>query len=498
MPQKDERRELLDRFLDETRRDPSSAYFTEDELVEIFDYANDFDDEFTRSEVLMFGAARYPDSEELRVRRALHYFYAGVAPDKVMDVLRHVPESNVLAAILKVQLHEGLSPSEQEKALDAVVDSVTDFADEEVLQLIDIAADMGHLDWLERNAERIAGKCSYKPTCFFELGEVFSEAGKYDRAVNYFDALTEIDPFDMSFWNRLTEAAGMANDYERALQSSEFALALAPEDVDARFLKARALFALKREPDEIISLLEPIALPLVKERKFFHAALMLASVHSALRHDNDKAIEILAATNDLLPSEQEPLSALIQLDGPDLVGRLRRFHEASPEMTAQAWSDWATELIQMGPHMRPGALLVMETYFANNILHPLASNLFAWLYIGGQYDKVDSYGEIYDRAIREAGSDTFPPRDIFMARFMAMLRNKKRHTSHEAITWMIKTFEQFPPVFNDLEDRLSYEGLRLAFIKVLEFLDKHPNFRPSSLDKVDPFIGSKRQDEPAE
>ena len=67
------RQALYERFLESLRRPVAERFFDEDELVEIFDYSGDLNDDYVRLEVLMCGFRLYPESDALAARRAVFY-----------------------------------------------------------------------------------------------------------------------------------------------------------------------------------------------------------------------------------------------------------------------------------------------------------------------------------------------------------------------------------------------------------------------------------------
>lgn len=58
----DERDELCRRFRQSLAKPISERFYDEDELVELFDYAGDLNDDYLRMEVLLCGARFYPGS----------------------------------------------------------------------------------------------------------------------------------------------------------------------------------------------------------------------------------------------------------------------------------------------------------------------------------------------------------------------------------------------------------------------------------------------------
>ena len=69
-PNSNPNEELARRFRADLGRPISERYYSEDELVSIFDYSGDRGDDYLRTEALLLGARLYPDSPELLQRRA--------------------------------------------------------------------------------------------------------------------------------------------------------------------------------------------------------------------------------------------------------------------------------------------------------------------------------------------------------------------------------------------------------------------------------------------
>lgn len=488
MEEKDDRQELLDRFMRETHEDPSGSFFTEDELVELFDYANDYDNDFVRMEVLMMGASRYPDSTRLRVRRAFQYYYQGVDVGLVRRVLAHVPEGDVLADILRLRLDEP-GKDEAQTRLSEIASRVERFEDEQIIQLVDAAGDLGCHTWLLDNRQMLTAKCSYKPTFLYELAEVLYEAGDFAGAISALEELTDTEPFNTGFWNRLTEAAGMEGDYERALQSADFSLAIDPENPHSRYLKARVLFALQREPDEIVKLIGDTAVESAISLGVTTPAQLLASTHSWLRQDNESALKLLAKINDALPGDRAIVDALLQLMAPDVDERVRRYGLHHPEMACSDWLEWGMSLAA-GEH--PGdpraVALVLEAYFGSHLDEPGADRMFQYLYMTGQYDKVVDYGNRYEARARERELPVAPL--IVLSRVMGLLRRRGTGNIVDAIEVIRHALEDHRPV-SSMDEMIHVKGFRDTLFSILEFLSRHPNPRRSTLDRIDPFPTSR-------
>ena len=82
-----ERQQLLDEFAAALRarhENPGSEpWFSEDDLVDVFDFAGDVGNDYLRAEALMWGARTFPESERLFERRGV--FYSDVLSDKDVE-----------------------------------------------------------------------------------------------------------------------------------------------------------------------------------------------------------------------------------------------------------------------------------------------------------------------------------------------------------------------------------------------------------------------------
>ena len=78
-------RELYERFLNGVRDNNNSEFYEEDELLDIYDYAQDEGDEMVQLYVLLAGARLYPDSDFLDERKA--FFLSAINSDAARNML---------------------------------------------------------------------------------------------------------------------------------------------------------------------------------------------------------------------------------------------------------------------------------------------------------------------------------------------------------------------------------------------------------------------------
>lgn len=488
----DERRQLMDRFLLETRDHPESAFFSEEEIVEIFDYANDFDNDFVRCEALMYGAAHYPQSDALRVRRGFQYFYQGVDVRLIRQILVQVDPANTLGRILAVRLEDDTTTDNIAPRLSALLDSVTELDDEEAIQLIDLAADASATDWILTSKDAILKRCSYLPTPLYEMGDVLYEAGRFSEAATFFDELVSLEPFNIDFWCRLAETVAAAGDYDRALESIDYAIAIDPDNTLARILKARVLFAMEKEPEQIIALLEPVVFDLLdpEHPDVLPLKIYVSSLSWADGNNPDRARAALERANDILPANRDILTGLILTGSDSLRPRVMRYLKADSELDSDSVVALTEKLMSQGADMKGLAADVAEAYFASRPTDPLAERMFCLLYMDKRYDDII---RLYEEFAGAFGEDE-PPRDapvndpvVKSAYVMSRLRCAKgEEQKMEALIELIQTVNM-PPNARNMQESLALNGMVHVLQPVLEYIAEHPRWRPRSLDRFDPF-----------
>ena len=68
--------------------------------------------------------------------------------------------------------------------------------------------------------------------------------GKYQDSERLFNELIDHDPYSIRYWNALASAQFMREDYNAAITSSEYAIAIDPKDPDSLLSKANSLYNL--------------------------------------------------------------------------------------------------------------------------------------------------------------------------------------------------------------------------------------------------------------
>ncbi len=73
------------------------------------------------------------------------------------------------------------------------------------------------------------------------MARILAAVGKYKESEKLLNELLELDPYSINYWNALAGIQLQKGDYADALTSSEYAIAINPENIEALIMKANAL-----------------------------------------------------------------------------------------------------------------------------------------------------------------------------------------------------------------------------------------------------------------
>ena len=118
-----------------------------------------------------------------------------------------------------------------------------------VLDVVNLYTDYGYsenaLEWMMRAKQD--GSDDFKEM----MGRTLFGLGKYDDSERIFNDLLDKDPFQKRYWNALANTQFMKEDYSASVTSSEYAIAIDPNDAEGILVKANALFKLENYEDAL-------------------------------------------------------------------------------------------------------------------------------------------------------------------------------------------------------------------------------------------------------
>lgn len=283
------RDELIQRFRDDLNKPLSERFYSEEELLSIFDVAGDNYDDYIRMEALMLGMRLYPDSKELLARRAI--FYRDNDPVSFKNFLKDnnsVTDTQMLSIIRMAG--QKLSREETVEQLEAFLAGARFDEDEDVIQFVRTVHSINADKWLVDNLDRIKAKVSYLPSLLYEIAILSDESEEYASiAIAVLEELTELEPYTPEYWTLLSLLYTRDNRKEDAINAVEYALAIDPENLDALKAKLRSISDEDPTSPEIINLLDRIGTLDPMDAEFAHIRLM----HAEEIDDTDKVRSLI-------------------------------------------------------------------------------------------------------------------------------------------------------------------------------------------------------------
>jgi tetratricopeptide (TPR) repeat protein len=339
---KDERRALYDSFKEELAQnnDDSGTFFDEDDLVVIYDQANDLSDEYVQLEVLLHGNRYFPDSEQLAARKALLYKSYSFTEGINNTLNAHENADGVIWKMLRL-LSKRRENQHTCADIEQLLNSVEELDDETIIQLVNFAAyKTNGIKWLKKNEQLLRKKCTYLPTLLYELYLVMEMKNETEYATQKLEELTEIEPFNIDFWISMAECYYRQQMFDKSIAAADYALALDPTNVNAIMAKAETLSCTERNPQEVVDLLEPLA----NSSNFSERVLQLLCNALVNMHRNDEAIKYIHKFLDEVNEwSREALELLVCINDKDDETKdcLSFYYDHAPEMDENDWVDWA-------------------------------------------------------------------------------------------------------------------------------------------------------------
>lgn len=387
----DDRKRLYDNFRNQIGLpEAESSFFDEDDLIDIYDYASDHSDDFTRMEVLFYAARHFPDSEQLQVRRDYFYYYLGY-DEAVATRLERRHDKSTLARLLKMrqkaQLNEDGSARNPRSAasLERILDKAGTLDDEETIQFVTEASAPEVYPWFKENLDRIKAKVDYKPTLLYEAAYAAIDNADPEFAIKMAEELTMMEPFNPDFWELLTFAQMKAERIDDARSSVDYALALAPESPRSLAYKGRILTAndpYNREGADLLlkAFANPPSAPDFDDVK--------ALAHPLITQGRNDELEQALAKR----LADDPLNTAV-IDGMLLILSEKGFEGARQYLAnpllpreAQFWEAWATRFIDS--HNYNIAAYLLQFAAESKIIPAGSTILLEVLYMARRYEDV--------------------------------------------------------------------------------------------------------------
>lgn len=354
MDERDDREQLYNRFINEVKSGKGLSFYDEDDLIEIYNFADDSDDDFGRAEVLFAMSRLYPDSRALLIRKALFFHQTGNFDSAAALVEKMIPES-LYERIIKVRVG-GASSAERKSQLKNIIKTASKFDENEIIQLCDLAEDVGEVEWLFAHRDEIVAKCIYKPTFLYDLVNLATLHGNKEVAVQAAEEMTALEPLNLDFWEMYARACFDFGEYEEALTACDYALAIDSSSAEAAEIRMLSEFNLDSEKFLAGCDLNALA-RLVKDNPDNTQLTRLLVGAYMVRNKTDKAVSLLKKSLERMPLNPEYIEMLLRCSPADGIKALEVLLNEDTGLSEEAVIGWAERLRNIGDYSMVASIL---------------------------------------------------------------------------------------------------------------------------------------------
>ena len=234
-------------FIEAMESNRNYTSFSEDDLVDIFDYACSISDEYIITEVIIAGERCFPESKELIKRKALMYHRLGQDDACIAVISQFIPDS-YLNLIIEAKNETSVSSWLPlfKKQLSLIKTGTIE--DGDIIFTVDFFDRINHIEVLTSCVNELSRISEYPSTIFNELFHLLWEKGFFLEASEFGRKLTELEPFNAMAWTELADLYNVnLGNIEEALECADFALAIDPNHVGALMVASSALYESKPE-----------------------------------------------------------------------------------------------------------------------------------------------------------------------------------------------------------------------------------------------------------
>lgn len=455
-----------------TSPDARSVYFDEGDLIEIFDYAGDQGDDATRTEVIALASRLYPESDDLKIRKAFYYYLID-NQEMSRAVVDGAHGDGALWDILKLRLDP---PAEKDavKVLDGLFAKYDTLGDEEVIQFVNLANSVKHLDWAIGNIDGFRKKTSYIPTCLYEIAVLSGLNQDNETVIKMTEELTRIEPFTDIYWLMMARAHADLMQIDEALSAVDYALAIDSANSEALLLRAQLKVLNDQNDDETVeevrrlvesdpdngSMVRTLGIMLTaRDRK--DDAMGYYLDYFSRHHDAADVLELILG---VIPAQH-----CVEL-----------YYDAVETNSEDDWLAMAERLSADGCHQSAACLL--GVFHEREGLTHAFERYVVELYWSGEYKKIES---MLDHPPHQIYSPKFSP-TVSLCYVMSMVRvGRSRKVENFINEWLDNSKNRVVP---SPKERLVATGVSLYLEEILGIVTGSSDRKIDSIDPFRPMI----------
>lgn len=479
-------KELYERFRDDVMSGKQPDFYDKDELLDIYDYAQDEGDVTTQMFVFLTAARQFPDAEEFLGER-MAFFMSYIDNRAGFDMLgREGRKDSALWDVLAIGLNR-LPDGDPSDDVRKLLEKYPNFDSEAVIKLIDIIRDLKRLDVIADNYDELK-KHAEDPKGFdFEVATAFDNANQnLELAAKIAEGLTLSEPFNVDNWVLLAKLQYKLNNVTESLSAAEYAVALDPEWTPARIILD---FCDIRDDEKRPHAIDDLKVILAKNPT---DPMALRGLYEGLTLEKRNGEIIALLIDNMKEMPPSPYAAFVELtkyapDDADFDKACRQFRDYYGDQE-EHWINLARDIENEG---RPAyAAKVLEHYDNVLGLRKGAEYLISIYYTSGEYARLREFFakccHSNSLTFKNENSGEEPMRfsiTAFLVYAIASLFEKDYESAEEVCRMMLQNH----PEGDDIDSKLRMTGILNVAAQVYNYA-RHPETIPQDKD-FDPLKG---------
>lgn len=468
-------KQLYLRFLQGVKDNNNSEFYEMDELLDIYDYAQDEGDEMVQLYVLLTGARLYPDSDFLDERKA--FFLSAVNEQAAKNMLsRNGRKDTALWGVLKLAL-DNLPDGNPEASLGELLASGLKFNCEAIIRLIDTLHDLNRDDLIAESFHLLEERALNPGLLYYEAAEVLYNNEDYvAMAHDLAEELTKQEPFNPDNWILLSKIEFTMEHVEESIAAADYALAIDPTNLNGRLVKGIAMVASGKNQKEAIELLRGILAEnpenAIATKALAEAYIVDGKTNAALEvyysfmsRDAANSYVIL----DILKLKPHQADRYLELFDKQVGNNEHRWIEVAAQLANSEFLEEATQMLAFF-HSRYKLREGME-YF------------LILLYRVGLHEE---YISLFEKICAEAklpGAERYDlSANAYLLLAAAYLKTGKYNDAITMANLMLKD----PPLSQDFDESIRWKGMQVV-LQLIRNLASHPELVPDD-PRFDPIM----------
>lgn len=275
--------------------------FDDEDLLDIYDFAVDINDNATQAEIIGIADRLYADDEEFKIRKA-YFLLSSSQFDKVREIAESLPEDSLQRHILLTRIDDNPTSGTREKLFGMLMKaSRKSIDDETIIRFFETVASEQELDRLIDNRKSIENRCFYRDTFIYELAICCNDFRRYDKALVLAKELTAIDPFEAKFWYLQASIEGYGlSRIDDAESDASYAMAISPSFDHTKLLLAYLSLYRQKDLEQGLKHVDEV----IESGSNNHDAMVLGALlaHSAGNHALKASYISMMETSGAKPS----------------------------------------------------------------------------------------------------------------------------------------------------------------------------------------------------